>query len=162
MRRLLDELKSQILKSRDLGICEFGTAAFLMDPQILILESHKLTFESHKYHQAFGAALYPEMGVFAPPSPFFKNVQCVRETEIQIEQQPPQGVFVCDHAGRVINTFYPSSGPNQTLPRRGSRHGGRVGGIHVFPSRSLPNMRNLNQAALWPTGVPCLSETATQ
>ena len=26
--------------------------------------------------------------VFAPPSPFFKNVQCVRETEILVEQQP--------------------------------------------------------------------------
>jgi len=43
--------------------------------------------------------------VFAPPSPFFKNVKCVRETEIPVEQQPPQGVFVCDHAGRVINKF---------------------------------------------------------
>ena len=28
-----------------------------------------------------GAALFPEMGVFAPPSPFFKNVKCERETE---------------------------------------------------------------------------------
>jgi len=27
----------------------------------------------------------------------------VRETEILVEQQPPQGVFVCDHAGLVIN-----------------------------------------------------------
>jgi len=27
----------------------------------------------------------------------------VRETEILVEQQPPHGVFVCDHAGRVIN-----------------------------------------------------------
>ena len=26
----------------------------------------------------------------------------VRETEILVEQQPPQGVFVCDHAGLVI------------------------------------------------------------
>jgi len=43
--------------------------------------------------------------VFAPPSPFFKNVECVRETEIQLEQQPPQGVFVCEHAGLVINKF---------------------------------------------------------
>ena len=42
------------------------------------------------------------MGVFAPPSPFFKNVVCVRETEILVEQ-PPQEVFVCDHAGLVIN-----------------------------------------------------------
>ena len=40
---------------------------------------------------------------FAPPSPFFKNVLCVRETEILAEQQPPQGVSVCDHAGLAIN-----------------------------------------------------------
>jgi len=26
-----------------------------------------------------------------------------KTTEIPVEQQPPQGVFVCDHAGRVIN-----------------------------------------------------------
>ena len=26
-------------------------------------------------------------------------------TEILVEQQPPQGVLVCDHAGLVINTF---------------------------------------------------------
>jgi len=25
----------------------------------------------------------------SPPSPFFKNVQCVRETEISVEQQRP-------------------------------------------------------------------------
>jgi len=25
------------------------------------------------------AALFPEMGVLAPPSPYFKNVQCERE-----------------------------------------------------------------------------------
>ena len=29
----------------------------------------------------------------------------MRETEILVEQQPPQGVLVCDHAGRVINKF---------------------------------------------------------
>ena len=46
---------------------------------------------------------FPGDGVFAPPSPFFKNVLCVRETEILVEQQPPQGVFVCDHVGLVIN-----------------------------------------------------------
>ena len=32
LRRLLDGPKSQIPNSRDSGICEFGTAAFLMDP----------------------------------------------------------------------------------------------------------------------------------
>jgi len=30
----------------------------------------------------------------------------VRETEILVEQQPPQGVLVCDHAGLVIDKFY--------------------------------------------------------
>ena len=34
-----------------------------------------------------------------------QQVKCVRETEILVEQQPPQGVFVCDHAGHVINKF---------------------------------------------------------
>ena len=29
----------------------------------------------------------------------------MRETEILVEQQTPQPVFVCDHAGLVINTF---------------------------------------------------------
>jgi len=33
-----------------------------------------------------GAATFPETGVFAPPSPFFKNVYCEREIEILIEQ----------------------------------------------------------------------------
>ena len=27
----------------------------------------------------------------------------MRESEILVEQQPPQGVFVCDHAGLVLN-----------------------------------------------------------
>ena len=55
------------------------------------------------------------MGVFAPSErevcernrdgDVFKNVKCVRETEILVEQQPPQGVFVCEHAGCVINNF---------------------------------------------------------
>ena len=52
-----------------------------------------------------GAALLPKMGVFAPPSPFFKKVYCVRETEILLEHLPPQGMLVCDHAGLVINKF---------------------------------------------------------
>ena len=29
----------------------------------------------------------------------------MRETEIVVEQQPPQAVLVCDHAGLVINKF---------------------------------------------------------
>ena len=40
------------------------------------------------------------MGVFA-----LRNVWCVRETEILVEQQPPQGVLVCDHAGLARNKF---------------------------------------------------------
>ena len=32
-----------------------------------------------------------------------KEVKEVFETEILVEQQPPQGVLVCDHAGLVIN-----------------------------------------------------------
>jgi len=61
-----------------------------------------------------GAALSPEMGVFSPPYPFFKNVKGVRKTEILVEQQPPQGVLVCDHAGLVINTI--------SHAKRGNRH----------------------------------------
>ena len=50
--------------------------------------------------------------MFAPPSPFFTVRTCsVRETEIPVEQQPPQGVFVCDHAGLVINKLYLGVGP---------------------------------------------------
>ena len=36
---------------------------------------------------------------------FLKKVQCVSETLILVEQQPPKGVFICDHAGLVINNF---------------------------------------------------------
>ena len=49
--------------------------------------------------------LAPEMGVFAPPSPFFENVKCVKETEIPAKQQLPKGVLFCDHAGHAINEF---------------------------------------------------------
>ena len=34
-----------------------------------------------------------------------KTLLQVRETEILVEQQPPQGVLVCDHAGLVLNKF---------------------------------------------------------
>ena len=34
-----------------------------------------------------------------------KNVKCVRKTEILVEQQSPKGVFICDHAGSVVNKF---------------------------------------------------------
>ena len=41
-----------------------------------------------------------------PPSPFFKNVSCVRETEILAEKLPPSGVFIRDHAVLVINKLF--------------------------------------------------------
>ena len=47
-----------------------------------------------------------------------QNVQCVRETEILVEQQPPQEVLVCDRAGLVINKFSPAGKCPQLL------HGG--------------------------------------
>jgi len=37
---------------------------------------------------------------------------------VLVEQQPPQGVFVCDHAGLVINKF------SLSLSGVGDRHGG--------------------------------------
>jgi len=40
----------------------------------------------------------------------------VRETETLVEQQPPQGVFVCDHAGLVVNEFS-LTGDVQRAPR---------------------------------------------
>ena len=42
-----------------------------------------------------------------------QRMPSVRETEILVEQQPPQGVIVCDHAGLVINEF--SSRHSSTL-----------------------------------------------
>ena len=29
----------------------------------------------------------------------------MKESEILVGQQPPQGVFICDHAGRVVSEF---------------------------------------------------------
>ena len=43
-------------------------------------------------------------------------LSCVRETEILVEQQPPQGVLVCDHAGPVINKFSQPSRPQPPVP----------------------------------------------
>jgi len=72
-------------------------------PQGVLVRGHAGLEIKNRGARREGAALFPEMGVFAPPSPFFMNVQCVGETEILVEQQPPQGVSVCDHAGFVIN-----------------------------------------------------------
>ena len=55
------------------------------------------------------------MGVVAPLYPFFQNVYRVRESEILVEQQLPQGVFVRDHAGRVINRCFLSN-PGTRVP----------------------------------------------
>ena len=43
----------------------------------------------------------------APQFPPLASSHCVLHPTVGIlvEQQPPQGVFVCDHAGLVINTF---------------------------------------------------------
>jgi len=54
-----------------------------------------------------------DLGFFTHCSP---QRTCVRETEILVEQQPPQGVFVCDHAGLVINEFS-IQGPAPWIPR---------------------------------------------
>ena len=43
-------------------------------------------------------------------SPFFKDVKCVRETEILVAQQPPKAALVCDHAGLVIHRFSSGTG----------------------------------------------------
>ena len=50
----------------------------------------------------------------------------VRESEIPVEQQPPQGALVCDHAGLVINEF--SGGEPHRRPVRARR-----------PARVRPN-----------------------
>ena len=39
------------------------------------------------------------------------------ETEILAEQQPPQGVCVCDHAGLVINNFSGAACAPQKPPK---------------------------------------------
>ena len=40
----------------------------------------------------------------------------MRETEILVEQTPPQGVLVCDHAGLVINKFSFGTGSDPSEP----------------------------------------------
>ena len=42
----------------------------------------------------------------------------MRETEILVGQQPPQGVLVCDHAGRVINQSSLSAEPRGSARHR--------------------------------------------
>jgi len=56
----------------------------------------------------------------------------VRETEILVEQQPPQGVLVCDHAGLVINKFSLGAGRVQPAVDRGAIAAG--GGAAPWPN----------------------------
>ena len=57
----------------------------------------------------------------------------MRETKIPVEQQSPQGVLVCDHAGLVINIFSKKktvesgAGPIGFLPAELSVEGHLVG-----------------------------------
>ena len=52
----------------------------------------------------FMGTLPPNNGLRVEP--WSNTIQvCVRETEILVEQQPPQKVLVCDHAGLIINKF---------------------------------------------------------
>ena len=61
------------------------------------------------FHPIFAIIAFALSRLFSPSvschavghSPFCKNVKGVRETQISVEQQAPQGVFVCDH-GRAI------------------------------------------------------------
>ena len=71
-----------------------------MRVEALGFNSDQDTSLAHSYLTTFNDTTFD---VAVCRSPFFENVQCVRETEILVEQQPPQGVFVCGHAGLVIN-----------------------------------------------------------
>ena len=52
----------------------------------------------------------------------FSRRRCVRETEILVENQPPKGVFICDHASLLINEF------SSTRTLRPTRHVAVLGG----------------------------------
>ena len=52
-----------------------------------------------------GAATFPEMGVFAPPSPFYNTGRCVRRIQAPVAPNPPQGVLMRGQAGLVMNTL---------------------------------------------------------
>ena len=53
-------------------------------------------------------------------------MKCVRETEILVEQQTPQGVLVCDHAGLVIKKFSCGEGCGAPLVQARERCGSSV------------------------------------
>ena len=52
-----------------------------------------------------GATMLLALNPTSGRSEMNKNVQCVRESKCLEEEQPPQGVFVGDHAGLVVNQF---------------------------------------------------------
>jgi len=66
----------------------------------------------------------------------FSRRRCVRETEILVENQPPKGVFICDHASLLINEF------SSTRTLRPTRHvavrGGGGRGYLAQQKMSLP------------------------
>ena len=65
----------------------------------------------------------------------------MRETEILVEQKPPQGVLVCDHAGLVINKF--SSGVDEQPQQDCGYQGGRGRGDHSL-SLTLTHSHSLS------------------
>ena len=102
-----------------------------------------------------GAALFPDMGTFAPPSPLVKNVPCVGETEIPVEQQPPRGIFVCDHAGLVINT----SSPGQNTIKHGVGYASGFSGVefrvHGCSVRAQSPTLWVLSLEIWVSGLRC-------
>ena len=64
----------------------------------------------------------------------------MRETEILVEQQPPQGVLVCDHAGLVINKL--------SIERKAGKR------------EAIDNRLRALRAARRSSGEPCILVTA--
>ena len=61
----------------------------------------------------------------------FKNVKCVRESEILVEQQPP---LICDHAGLIINKCLPVCGYRAVNATR-DRHALTAPGVSGVPGK---------------------------
>ena len=70
-----------------------------------------------------------------------KTVYCVGETGILVEQQPPQGVLVCDHAGLVINQLFQATPGQRPLAHR-----------RFDPS--YPGLRAIHTTNLWAGSQP--------
>ena len=58
---------------------------------------------------------------------------CVRETEILRDEQPPQGVLVCDHAGLVTNQFSLEQAPKLAAKREEGKGGKGFSASQVPP-----------------------------